>query len=146
MAKISDIVSRLGIPATTLRYYDREGLIPSLVRTQGGIRSYNQASIARLIMIHILRQGGMSILELKELINLEAAGDSVLARRDKFVVAKLAEAKARIEALEKAHLLLEYEHWRNKTAIAHGGMEYVDTISLNEVPEKFHEIRRMLSK
>lgn len=143
MAKIGDIVKRLGIPATTLRYYDREGLLPELDRTQGGLRSFDNAAIAYIFLVHTLRQSGVSIRELKNLMEMNAKGDSGLAERDEFIKAKLAAVASQIEVLERARLMLEYEHWRDRTAMEHGGMEYVNNLSEAEVPEKYRGISAM---
>lgn len=137
MAKIGEIVKRFGIPATTLRYYDREGLLTELDRTLGGTRSFDNGAIAHILLVHTLRQSGVSIRELKNFMTMNVKGDAGLAERDEFIQAKLAAVEEQIEVLERARLMLEYEHWRNKTALAHGGMGYVNSLGDTEVPAKF---------
>ena len=39
----------LGIPASTLRYYDKEGLLPELERSSGGMRMFRDSDFASLL-------------------------------------------------------------------------------------------------
>lgn len=39
---VSEMAKRLGVAPSTLRYYDKEGLLPFIERSDGGIRKYRQ--------------------------------------------------------------------------------------------------------
>ena len=41
---IGEMAKMLGVPASTLRYYDKEGLLPFVARSSGGIRSSAKAT------------------------------------------------------------------------------------------------------
>ena len=40
---VGEMAKRLGVPASTLRYYDKEGLLPQVERSPGGIRVFQAA-------------------------------------------------------------------------------------------------------
>ena len=49
---VGEMAKRVGVPASTLRYYDKEGLLPQVERSPGGIRVF-QESDYELSLIHI---------------------------------------------------------------------------------------------
>ena len=69
---VEEITARLGITPRTLHYYEEIGLIPSVPRTNGGHRYYDQAILERLE--HILRIKnvlGASLQEISTILNAE---------------------------------------------------------------------------
>lgn len=42
---IGEMAKMLGVPASTLRYYDKEGLLPFVARSSGGIRQFRESDI-----------------------------------------------------------------------------------------------------
>ncbi|MEX2255283.1 MAG: MerR family DNA-binding transcriptional regulator [Acidimicrobiia bacterium] len=46
--RISELADRVGIPASTVRYYERIGLLPSPARTTSGYRDYDDGAVTRL--------------------------------------------------------------------------------------------------
>ena len=53
----------LGIPASTLRYYDKEGLLPELERSSGGMRMFRDSDFASLRLIQCLKKAGLPLKE-----------------------------------------------------------------------------------
>lgn len=51
----------LGIPASTLRYYDKEGLLPELERSSGGMRMFRDSDFASLRLIQCLKKAGLPL-------------------------------------------------------------------------------------
>ena len=56
------------LPISTLRYYDKEGLLPFVERSEGGIRMFKDSDIEWLNIIECLKKTGMSIKEIKKFI------------------------------------------------------------------------------
>ncbi|MBB6669329.1 helix-turn-helix domain-containing protein [Cohnella nanjingensis] len=63
---------RTGLPASTLRYYEKEGLLLPEIRAENGYRLYSEKQIPRAINIHSLRQAGISLTDIRSYL---AAGD-----------------------------------------------------------------------
>ena len=57
---IGQISKKTGIPISTLRYYDREGMFPSMERSSGGIRVFSDREIGVLRVIECLKNQRVS--------------------------------------------------------------------------------------
>ena len=69
MIKIGNVVEQLGLPASTIRYYENIGLIKPLARV-GNSRYLNDTDIAQLKFIQMSQSVGFSINEIKDLLEL----------------------------------------------------------------------------
>ena len=49
---VGEMAQKLGVPASTLRYYDKEGLLPFVERSSGGIRMFRETDFEWLQVIH----------------------------------------------------------------------------------------------
>ena len=81
MYTIQDVSKKTGLTAHTLRYYEKEGLITGVERSQGGIRQYTDEDLERLGLIRCLKNTGMSIQEIARFVQLTHAGDHTLEER-----------------------------------------------------------------
>ena len=72
--KIGELSSSSGTPVETIRYYEREGLLPAPARTQGNFRTYEQAHLEQLLFIRYCRSLDMSLDEIR--ILLKVRGDT----------------------------------------------------------------------
>lgn len=87
-----------GFTLDTLRYYEREGILPPVARTAGGHRSFTDADIGTLGFLKCLRETGMPIEKLRRYGEL-CRDETTLAER----VALLEE---HAEAVERELILL----------------------------------------
>ena len=78
---IGQISKKTGIPISTLRYYDREGMFPSMERSSGGIRVFSDREIGVLRVIECLKKSGLPIKEIKEFLAWCEEGDASLQKR-----------------------------------------------------------------
>ena len=81
MYSIQDVSKKTGLSAHTLRYYEKEGLIPGVGRSQGGFRQYTDEDLERLGLICCLKNTGMSIQEIARFVQLTHEGDHTLQER-----------------------------------------------------------------
>ena len=81
MYTIQDDSKKTGLTAHTLRYYEKEGLITGVERSQGGIRQYTDEDLERLGLIRCLKNTGMSIQEIARFVQLTHEGDHTLEER-----------------------------------------------------------------
>lgn len=61
---------RSGVNIETIRYYEREGIVPKAERTKNGRRTYNDTAIARLRFVKRCRELGFPISDIKILLEL----------------------------------------------------------------------------
>ncbi len=104
---IGRVAKAAGVPATTLRYYEREGLLDAPVRTAAGYRMYDDQAVERLRFIRAAQAVGFTLNDIRTLLQLdshESCGDvqKLLERRIGEVDRKLAELNYVRTALSKA--------------------------------------------
>lgn len=86
---ISEAAKRTGLSAHTIRYYEKEGLLPFVERNPNGIREFSESDFEWLAVIECLKGTGMSIKEIGEFIGWCMEGDATLQQRlDMFLVQK----------------------------------------------------------
>jgi len=91
---IGALASRAGVAIDTIRYYEREGLLPEPVRRASGYRSYDESSIAQLRFIRRAKGLGFTLEEIRELL--------VLSRdRRRGVKAVKQRASQRLDAIDR---------------------------------------------
>lgn len=136
----------LGVPASTLRYYDKEGLLPFVERSSGGIRMFKESDIEWLKVIGCMKKAGMSIKDIKLYIELAMKGnDTIDARLDMF--RKQREVlKTQLEELRHTLNVVEYKCWFYETAKELGSVEAVQELGSSQVPSRFSPIREELHK
>ncbi len=72
---ISQLAHRSGVPATTLRYYEKVGVMPAASRSDAGYRLYDDAAVARLAFVQRAKALGMQLDDLAELVRLWDGGE-----------------------------------------------------------------------
>ncbi|MBC8080241.1 MAG: MerR family transcriptional regulator [Gorillibacterium sp.] len=78
---IKEAAEQVGLTAHTLRYYEQEGLLPSLKRDQHKNRIFDQQDIEWLQFIRCLRDTGMPVAEMKHFAQLTLQGDHTMRDR-----------------------------------------------------------------
>lgn len=79
--RVSELARRSGVPATTLRYYEQQGLLPA-ERTPAGYRVYGPHAVDRLDFITTSKELGLSLAEIGELLEVWERGSCRQVRAD----------------------------------------------------------------
>lgn len=90
---IGAVARRAGVGVDTIRYYEREGLLPRPHRRSSGYRDYDESAVERLRFIRHAKQLGFSLAEIRDLLSLsndheygvESVKQRALRRRDAIV-------------------------------------------------------------
>lgn len=102
--KIGQLAIATGTPVETIRYYEREGLLPVTTRTGGNYRTYDQAHLQRLAFIRHCRCLDMTLDEIRVLLHYKDAPQESCAEVDQLLDEHIGHVAARIRqlrALEK---------------------------------------------
>lgn len=102
MLTIGELAARAGVPTSTLRYYDRRGLVPA-ARAPSGHRRYPLEAVRRLSVIASCQQAGFSLEEIAALLD----GSHAPGAWQELARSKLEELEARITELERARDLVK---------------------------------------
>lgn len=109
-----------GIPASTLRYYDKEGLLPFVVRKESGYRLFADSDVGMLQVIECLKNTGMSIKDIRQFAEWAQQGDASLQQRYEMFLERRRAVEKQMEDLKKTMELIEHKCWYYETAIAAG--------------------------
>ena len=101
MYSIQDVSKKTGLTTHTLRYYEKEGLISGVERSQGGFRQYTDEDLERLGLICCLKNTGMSIQEIARFVQLTHEGDHTLEERVELLRAHREQVLARMAEMQK---------------------------------------------
>lgn len=93
---IKQVSQKLDLTAYTLRYYEREGLLPFVGRDNNGNRVFNDHDIEWLMLILCLRDTGMSVAEIKSYVSLCLEGDSTIEIRKQIMLRHKRDVEQRI--------------------------------------------------
>ena len=113
---IGDVAVRTGRSVHTIRWYERQGLIPGVSRDRSGRRVYSEDHVGWLDLMERLRHTGMSIAQMREYTALAKQGGATLRQRRALLAAHQARVRETIarwsEALELIGAKLEfYDEW-----------------------------------
>lgn len=84
--KISEVSRKFNISIQTLRYYEREGLIPYVHRGANGIRDYQSSELYWIHYIQALRNSGVSVSSIKDYVKLVQQGSETRDARKKILL------------------------------------------------------------
>ena len=98
---IKEVSEKYNIPADTLRYYEKAGLIPPVNRKENGIRDYTETDCGWVEFVKCMRGAGLSIEVLTQYIALYAKGNRTLQKRKNLLVAERDRLKEHIEQMQQ---------------------------------------------
>jgi DNA-binding transcriptional MerR regulator len=100
---IEQAAERMGLTKHTLRYYEREGLLPPVAKAVNGHRRYSEEDLGWLKFLQLLRATGMPIREMKDFMALTWAGNHTIPDRVEVLTRYRAELEKRM-AEDREHL------------------------------------------
>lgn len=106
---IGQVSSMLDISISTLRYYDKEGLLPLVNRTQGNIRIFDETDIECLKMVECLKTTGMALKDIKTYFEQCEEGDSTIDIRYEMFLKQKNDTEKQIALLQKSLDRINYK-------------------------------------
>ena len=106
--KIGQVAQQAQVKVDTIRYYEKEGLLPQPERNESGYRQYTENTVVRLRFIKRAQELGFTLHEIQELLALKSSSDQVNCDevRDK-ANRKLEDIEAKIVTLENMRLVMQ---------------------------------------
>jgi len=99
MISIKEVTEMTGITASTLRYYESEGLLPYVKRDENGKRLYDGEDIEWVHFVTALRATGMPVVQIQKYVLLFKEGDSTLSERKSMMLNHKKEIENKIKDL-----------------------------------------------
>lgn len=143
---IGEAAKKMGVAPSTLRYYDKEGLLPFVERSNGGIRMFSDEDFEWLSLIECLKRTEMPIKEIKIFIQWCMAGDTTIEQRLEQIKKQKAVIETKIAELQNTLDALNYKEWYYETAKAAGTCKVPDTLPEDKIPSKFRDVKHNIKE
>ena len=139
---IKEVANMMGVTTSTLRYYDKEGLLPNVKRVNG-IRVFEDSDFKWLRVLNCLKNTNMPIKKIKEYVTLAELGDKTLQDRYSLIKEQKKNILSQIEEYKYYLKEIEYKEWYYETAIRLGSEKEVQkfikdtpTLDIDKIPNK----------
>jgi DNA-binding transcriptional MerR regulator len=99
--KIGELARRAGVPIDTVRYYERNGLLPEPARRESGYRDYADADVARLAFVLRAKALGFTLAEVRELTALLHDGATDAGDLRTLAQARLVQIEQKLDELAR---------------------------------------------
>lgn len=109
MYTIKQVSGKTNLTEHTIRYYDREGLLPFITRSASGIRQFSEDDLEWLQLICCLRTSGMPLQEIKELMMICLRGADAVEERKNLLLAHRERILEQMNTLEKSLETIHYK-------------------------------------
>lgn len=139
MYTIGQVSEMFDLPISTLRYYDKEGFFPNLVR-KGNIRYFSNNEIEALRLIECLKKSGLGIKEINQFFTWVSQGSSSFEKRKELFEARKEAVEAEIQNLQKTLSLLEFKCWYYTKAMEDGTEEYIREMLPDKLPSDIQKL------
>lgn len=117
---IRQVADKMGVAVSTLRYYDKEGLLPFVDKKPDGTRVFKDEDFQGLGIIACMKNSGMPIKDIKRYMDLCMEGDNTLKDRLKIFHERKEYVQKQMEELKKVMETIEHKIWYYETAIEAG--------------------------
>lgn len=111
MYTVKQVAEKLNITIHTVRYYTDQDLIPGVIRDKNNNRLFDEEALGWLMGVVFLKEGGMSIKQIREYVDLCLEGDSTIFERYEIIVQQYEQAQKRLEDAQKT-----VDYMENKVA------------------------------
>ncbi len=139
MYTIGQVSEMYNLPISTLRYYDKEGFFPNLMR-KGNIRYFSDVELEAIRIIECLKQSGLEIKEIKQFFQWVVEGPSSYEKRKELFETRKATVEDEIKAMEKTLALLKFKCWCYETAIKDGNEDGINAMLPDKLPEEIQKL------
>lgn len=136
---IGQVSEMFGLPISTLRYYDKEGLFPGLERSSG-IRRFEDRELEALRVIECLKKSGLEIKDIKQFMQWCAEGSGTYAQRRELFLRQREKVEDEMRRLERTLDMLNFECWYYERAMADGNEDAIYAMLPDKLPEDIQKI------
>ena len=138
MYTIGQVAEMFGLPISTLRYYDKQGLFPNMERVSG-IRKFSEVEIEALRVIECLKKAGMEIKDIRQFMDWCTEGPVTYPQRKAMFEVQRAHMEAELERMNRTLDMLKFKCWYYTKVMQDGSEDAISSMIPDHLPE---EIRR----
>jgi MerR family transcriptional regulator, copper efflux regulator len=101
LLSIGEVARGVGVRVETVRFYEKEGLVPEPTRRSSGHRQYPPDVVRRIRFVQAAKELGFTLKEIRELLALRVARGKTCAHVKQQAVTKLADVDAKLAELQR---------------------------------------------
>ncbi len=135
MYTIGQVSEMFGLPVSTLRYYDKQGLFPGIQRVSG-VRKFGDRDLEAIRIIECLKKSGLEIRDIKQFMDWCVQGESTYAQRLEMFEKQKKNVEAEIRHMNKVFDMLRFKCWFYEQALADGGEARIREMLPDHLPEE----------
>lgn len=105
---IGEVARSTGVGVETVRFYEKQALIPKPARKPSGYRQYDADAVRRIRFVLAAKEVGFTLKEIRELLALRVSGRRSCAEVKERALAKLATVDARLAELQRVRAALAH--------------------------------------
>ena len=139
MYSIGQVAEMFGMPISTLRYYDKQGLFPNMERVSG-IRKFSEAEIEALRVIECLKKAGMEIKDIRQFMDRCKEGPATYPQRKELFERQKAHMEEEIARMNRTLDMLKFKCWYYEQAIRDGNEEKLAAMIPDRLPKDIRAI------
>jgi DNA-binding transcriptional MerR regulator len=117
---IRQVAEKMGVTVPTLRYYDKEGLLPFVDKKPNGTRIFKDEDFKWLEIITCMKSSGMPIRDIKRYMDLCQVGDNSLQERLEIFFERKEAVQAQLDELNNVMEMINHKIEYYETAIEVG--------------------------
>ena len=117
---IKEAAEIMNVTPTTLRYYDKQGLLPFMGRRESGYRIFSENDILMLRVIECLKKSGMPIKDIRQFTEWVLQGDASLQERYHMFLERKQAVEKQMAELQETLDFINHKCWYYETAIEAG--------------------------
>ena len=133
MYTIGQVSERTGLPISTLRYYDKEGLFPHMERVSG-MRRFGEQELEALHVIECLKASGLEIRDIRQFMQWCTEGASSYPKRRQLLERQKETLEAQMDDLRRSLAMLQFKCWYYEQAMRDGGEEHIHAMLPDKLP------------
>jgi DNA-binding transcriptional MerR regulator len=143
---IGEVANMFGVPTSTLRYYDREGMLPNVGRGNGGIRVFTEVEVETLKVIECLKSSGMPIKDIKRFLDWCQEGDASLHKRRELFYERKEAVEKQFAEIQKIMAMIRFKCWYYDKALEAGTERVPKNMPIDEMPDEIQKCKCAFSE
>lgn len=133
MYTIGQVSEMTGLPISTLRYYDKEGLFHHMERVSG-MRRFGEQELEALHVIECLKASGLEIRDIRQFMQWCTEGASSYPKRRQLLERQKETLEAQMDDLRRSLAMLQFKCWYYEQAMRDGGEEHIHAMLPDKLP------------
>lgn len=97
--RVAELADKVGVSTDTIRFYEREGLLPAPKRTASGYRSFDTGAVDRMLFIQGAQRLGLRLTDIRDLLAVRDTGTCPCEPAEQLLRRRLAELDAEMQRL-----------------------------------------------